>query len=63
MIMKSIYSKYILTYCLFLTFYVHAEVFEGYTLFTPLISLEPGATTYLLNNDYEILKIAFTSFI
>ena len=34
---------------------LHADVCEGYTLFTPLNSQETGATTYLINNDFDIL--------
>ena len=50
-----IYRKYIFPFSLFITFYLHGEVFDGYTLFTPLANLENGASTHLMNNDYEIL--------
>ena len=42
-------------FSLFLTFYLHGEVFDGYTLFTPKSAQEDGASTYLINNNYEIL--------
>ena len=32
------------------------EVFEGYTLFTPQIGFGGDATTYLLDNDYNIIQ-------
>ena len=32
------------------------EVFEGYTLFTPQIGFDEDATTYLLDNDYNIIQ-------
>ena len=40
---------------LLLTFNLHGEVFEGYTLFTPKSVGEDGASTRLMNNNYEIL--------
>ena len=53
--MKSIFSKYLLPLNLLLTCYLNGEVFDGYTLFTPLNAQEDGASTYFINNDYEIL--------
>ena len=53
--MKSILRKYFFTFSLLLTFYLHGEVFDGYTLFTPKSVQEDGATTHLINNNYEIL--------
>ena len=32
------------------------EVFTGYTLFTPQIGIGGGATTYLMDNDYNIIQ-------
>ena len=32
------------------------EVFEGYTLFTPQTGIGGGATTYLIDNDHNIIK-------
>ena len=32
------------------------EVFEGYTLFTPQIGLGGDATTYLIDNDYNVIQ-------
>ena len=55
MIRKSIYRKYVFPFSLLLTFYLHGEVFDGYTLFTPKSAQEDGASTHLMNNDYEIL--------
>ena len=55
MIRKSIHRKYVFLFSLFLTFYLHGEVFDGYTLFTPKSAQEDGASTHLMNNDYEIL--------
>ena len=41
---------------LFIINIMYADIFDGYTLFTPLVSQESGATTYLINNDYDILN-------
>ena len=41
---------------LFVNLNMHAEVFDGHVLFTPLNSAEEGATTYLMNNDFETLQ-------
>ena len=38
-----------------MTFHLHGEVFDGYTLFTPMGAQQDGATTYLINNDHEII--------
>ena len=32
------------------------NVFEGYILFTPQIGIGGGATTYLMDNDYNIIQ-------
>ena len=32
------------------------DVFEGYTLFTPQIGIGGGATTYLMDNGYNIIQ-------
>ena len=53
--MKSFFRKYVFFCTLFLTFYLHAQAFDGYTLFTPKSAGEDGASTYLINNDYDIL--------
>ena len=53
---KPILSKYIFSISLLLTVYLHGEVYDGYTLFTPLDILEENATTDLINNDYELTK-------
>ena len=50
-----IYSKYVFLISLLITFYLHGEVFDGYTLFTPKSAQEDGASTHLLNNDYDIM--------
>ena len=34
---------------------LHAEVFEVYTLFTPITLTQPGSITYLINNSEEII--------
>ena len=47
--------KFVFLFSLFVTFYLHAEVYEGYTLFTPMSAFDDIATTYLMNNDYEFL--------
>jgi len=36
-----------------LVFSLHGEVFEGYTLFTPITLTQTGATTHLVNTDGE----------
>ena len=38
-----------------LVFSLHAEVFEGYTLFTPLTLSQTGAITHLMNTSEEII--------
>ena len=35
--------------------FINAQVYDGYTLFTPMSALDDNATTYLMNNDYDIL--------
>ena len=32
------------------------DVFDGYTLFTPQIGLFGGATTYLIDNEFQIIQ-------
>ncbi len=51
MILK--HRKYFI--CFILRLFLHGEVFDGYTLFTPKSAQEDGASTHLMNNDYEIL--------
>ena len=53
--MKSVYIKYVFSLILLLICHIHAEVYDGYTLFTPKSAQEDGASTHLINNDYEIL--------
>jgi hypothetical protein len=53
MIMKN--RKYIIYTGFILNFFLHGEVFDGYTLFTPKSAQEDGASTHLMNNNYEIL--------
>ena len=36
--------------------FINAQVYEGYTLFTPMSAFDDSATTYLMNNDYEFLN-------
>ena len=38
-----------------LAFSLYAEVFEGYTLFTPITLSQPGAITHLMNTNEEII--------
>ena len=33
--------------------FINAQVYDGYTLFTPMSAFDNSATTYLMNNDYE----------
>ena len=35
--------------------FINAQVYDGYTLFTPMSALDDNATTYLMNNDFDIL--------
>ena len=35
---------------------LHAEVFDGHVLFTPLVNAQQGTVTYLMNNNFEILQ-------
>ena len=35
--------------------FINAQVYDGYTLFTPMSAFDDNATTYLMNNDYEFL--------
>ena len=52
---NPIYSKYVFLFSLLITFYLHGEVYEGYTLFTPMSAQEDVPSTHLMNNHYEIL--------
>ena len=36
--------------------FINAQVYDGYTLFTPMSAFDNSATTYLMNNDYEFLN-------
>ncbi len=36
--------------------FINAQVYDGYTLFTPMSAFDDNATTYLMNNDYEFLN-------
>ena len=54
MSIKSINNNYLFLYSFLFTVYLHAEIFEGNTLFTPLI-IGGVPTTHLINNDYNIL--------
>ena len=36
--------------------FINAQVYDGYTLFTPMSAFDDSATTYLMNNDYESLN-------
>jgi len=36
--------------------FINAQVYNGYTLFTPMSAFDDNATTYLMNNDYEFLN-------
>ena len=47
--------KYIIYTGFILNFFLHGEVFDGYTLFTPKSAQEDGASTHLMNNDYDIM--------
>ena len=49
------YKKYIISLGLLFTLNIQAEVFNGYILFTPKSAQEDGASTHLMNNNYEIL--------
>ena len=51
--MMTKHRKYII--CFILNLFLYGEVFDGYTLFTPKSAQEDGASTHLMNNDYEIL--------
>ena len=35
--------------------FINAQVYEGYTLFTPMSAFDDDATTYFMNNDFDIL--------
>ena len=39
----------------FIMFSLHAEVFEGYTLFTPITLSQSGFITHLMNTSEEII--------
>ena len=55
--MKRTYKKYAFFISLLMTFYLHGDVFDGYTLFTPTpVGDQEGTETYLINNDFEILN-------
>ena len=36
--------------------FINAQMYDGYTLFTPMSAFDNSATTYLMNNDYEFLN-------
>ena len=49
------HRKYIIYTGFILNFFLHGEVFDGYTLFTPKSTQEEGASTHLMNNNYDIM--------
>ena len=53
--MKLLLRKCVFPISLLLTVYLNGEVFDGHTLFTPLVLADENSTTYLINNNYEIL--------
>ncbi len=55
MMIKPSLRKFVFPFSLIFTFYLHGEVYEGYTLFTPMSTHEDVPSTHLMNNDYEIL--------
>ncbi|SVB62297.1 uncharacterized protein METZ01_LOCUS215151, partial [marine metagenome] len=50
------YRRYIFYIIFALNFFIKGDVFDGYTLFTPKSAAEDGASTRLINNDYEIIN-------
>ena len=50
------YRRYIFYITFVLNFFIKGEVFDGYTLFTPKNGEEEGASTHLINNDYEVIN-------
>ena len=54
--MKNFYNKYLILVTFLLKSFISADAFEGYTLFTPLEIAQDEATTYLINNNYDILN-------
>jgi hypothetical protein len=49
-------KKYIFILSFICNLFLFAEVFDGYTLFTPLVIAEETSTTFLINNNYEALN-------
>ena len=49
------HRKYII--CFILHFFLYGDVFDGYTLFTPLENNADFQTTYLINNDNDIINL------
>ena len=48
-------ARKIIFIIMLLMFSLHAEVFEGYTLFTPITLSQTGAITHLMNTNEEII--------
>ena len=48
-------AKKMIFILMLLVFSLHAEVFEGYTLFTPITLSQTGAITHLMNTNEEII--------
>jgi len=48
-------ARKIIFIIMLLMFSLHAEVFEGYTLFTPITLFQTGAITHLMNTNEEII--------
>ena len=53
--MKPILRLYIIAISFILNFFLFAEVFDGYTLFTPKSAQEDGAST-LMNTNTDIIR-------
>jgi len=48
-------TRKIILILMLMIFSLHAEVFEGYTLFTPITLSQSGAITHLMNTNEEII--------
>ena len=46
---------HILFFILTISIAFNQEIFEGYTLFTPQTGIGSGATTFLIDNEYNII--------
>ena len=48
--MKTVTIQYVFLFSLLLSFYLHGEEYDGYTLYTPMSAQEDIVSTYLIKS-------------